>query len=155
MNQNKFQIPLPVWSNNREMEIVFPEKWQVDFCPMNGYHKNRVDDFEIKRALREPIATQRLAKIAQEKEEVAIVVDDMTRPTRVSQLLPFVLEELKIANISDDHIRFIMGGGLHGAWYRDDFVKKMGEEFVERYPVYNHSPFTNCEKIGFINDPCF
>jgi len=86
--------------------------------------------------------------MAEGRDEVVIVVDDMTRPTRAYQILPCLLQELKSAGISDDHLRFIMGGGLHGAWYRDDFAKKIGEELVERYPVYNHNPFSNCERVG-------
>ena len=115
---------------------------------MKGYKKPQLSGDEIKRALREPIGTKPLAKLAQGKKEVVIVVDDLTRATRAYQILPQLLEELKSAGISDDHIRFIMGGGLHAAWYRYDFAKKIGEENVESFPVYNHTPFTNCERVG-------
>jgi nickel-dependent lactate racemase len=115
---------------------------------MSGYKKPCVSDDEIKKALREPVGTKPLSKIAQGKKEVVIVVDDLTRATRAYQILPHLLAELKRAGISDDHIRFVMGGGLHAAWYRYDFAKKLGEENVERYPVYNHTPFSNCEKLG-------
>lgn len=115
---------------------------------MNGYDKPKVADEEVRKALREPIGTKPLAKLAKGKKEVAIVVDDMTRPTRAYQIIPRLLQELKSAAISDDGIRFIMGGGLHGAWYRYDFAKKIGEEYVEAYPVYNHNPFSNCERVG-------
>ena len=115
---------------------------------MNGYKKPRVSDDEIKRALREPIGTKSLAKIAADKKEAVIVVDDLTRATRAHQILPQLLTELKTAGISDDHVRFIIGSGLHAAWYRYDFAKKIGEENVEKYPVYNHTPFSNYEKLG-------
>jgi nickel-dependent lactate racemase len=115
---------------------------------MNGYKKPRVSDDEIKHALREPIGAKSLAKIAAGKKEAVIVVDDLTRATRAHQILPHLLTELKTAGISDDHIRFIIGSGLHAAWYRYDFAKKIGEENVEKYPVYNHIPFSNYEKLG-------
>jgi nickel-dependent lactate racemase len=115
---------------------------------MNGYKKPRVSDDEIRHALREPIGTRSLAKIAAGKKEAVIIVDDLTRATRAHQILPHLLTELKTAGISDDHIRFIIGGGLHAAWYRYDFAKKIGEENVEKYPVYNHTPFSNYEKLG-------
>jgi len=144
----RFEVPALAWFGQRKLELEFPRSWKVDFLPMKGFYKQRVSNDEVKRALREPIGTRPLAKMAKGKKEVVIVVDDMTRPTRAYQILPHILKELKTAGISDDHIRFIMGGGLHGAWYRDDFAKKIGEENVERYPVYNHNPFSNCEKVG-------
>jgi len=31
---------------------------------------------------------------------------------------------------------------------RSDFVKKLGEDIVRRFPVYNHNPFNNCIRVG-------
>ena len=148
MNTKRSEVPTLAWFGQKKTKLEFPERWNVNFLPMEGYQKPRITDKEIKRALREPIGTQPLAKLAQGRKEVAIVVDDMTRPTRAYEIIPHVLQELRISGVSDDQIRFIMGGGLHGAWYRYDFAKKIGEEYVERYPVYNHSPLSNCEKVG-------
>ena len=136
------------WFGQKDLTLEFPEDWRVSFLPMNGYNKPLVSDDQIKRALREPIGSKSLAKIAQGKKEVVIVVDDLTRTTRAYQIVPHLLAELKKTGITDDHIRFIMGGGVHAAWYRYDFAKKIGEENVERYPVYNHNPFSNCERIA-------
>ncbi len=148
LNTKKFEAPTLAWFGQKKFKLKFPEGWMVSFLPMNGYEKPRATDEEIRRALREPIETKPLAKLAKDKKEVVIVVDDMTRPTKAYEVLPHVLRELKSAGVSDDHIRFIMGGGLHGAWYRYDFAKKIGEENVEKYPVYNRNPFANCEKVG-------
>lgn len=148
MSVKRLDVPTLAWFGQKKLELEFPESWNVSFLPMIGYEKPKVSDEEIKMALREPIGSRSLAKIAEGKKEVAIVIDDMTRPTKAYQVLPYVLQELRSAGISDDHIRFIMGGGLHGAWYRYDFAKKIGEENVERYPVYNHNPFANCERVG-------
>ncbi|MCX8189486.1 MAG: nickel-dependent lactate racemase, partial [Nitrososphaeria archaeon] len=114
----KFEVPALAWYGQKMQELQFPEEWQVSFLPMIGYSKPLVRREEIVRALREPIGTKPLKKLAEGKKDVVIVVDDMTRVTRAYQIIPHVLRELKDAGISDDHIRFIMGGGLHGAWYR-------------------------------------
>ena len=31
---------------------------------------------------------------------------------------------------------------------RVDFAKKLGEETLSRFPVYNHNPFVNCVYVG-------
>jgi nickel-dependent lactate racemase len=151
MNLNlykRFEVPTLAWYGQKMQELQFPEEWHVSFLPMEGYNKPLVGSDEIVRALREPIGTKPLKKLAAGKREAVIVVDDMTRVTRAYQIIPYIMQELKEAGISYEHVRFIMGGGLHGAWYRDDFSKKLGEDIVRNYPVYNHNPFANCTYVG-------
>jgi nickel-dependent lactate racemase len=143
-----FKVPTLAWYGQRMLELSFPDDWQVSFLPMEGYSKPLVKNEEIIKMLREPIGTKSLRKLAEGKKEVVIVIDDMTRVTRTYQIIPYVLQELKAAGVSDERVRFIMGGGLHGAWYRDDFSKKLGEDIVKSYPVYNHNPFSNCTYVG-------
>jgi nickel-dependent lactate racemase len=72
----------------------------------------------------------------------------MARVTRTSDMLPALLEELAAAGIPDKSIRFIAACGCHSAMNRADFAKKLGEDVMLRFPVYNHSPFKNCEYVG-------
>jgi nickel-dependent lactate racemase len=59
-----------------------------------------------------------------------------------------VLEELAAAGIKDSRIRFICACGCHGALDRADFAKKLGEDVLKRFPVYNHNPFDDCVYAG-------
>jgi nickel-dependent lactate racemase len=79
---------------------------------------------------------------------VAIVFDDLTRVTRVSKIVPHVLQELFEAGIIENNIRFICGLGAHGVMNRSDFAKKLGEEIVSRFRVFNHNAFGNCVYVG-------
>ena len=38
--------------------------------------------------------------------------------------------------------------GAHGACDRVDFVKKLGKDVVEQFPVYNHNAFSNLTDLG-------
>jgi nickel-dependent lactate racemase len=89
-----------------------------------------------------------LREYARNRKEVVILFDDMARVTRVAEIVPHVLAELAAAGISDDRIRFIAACGCHGAMNRAGFAKKLGEEVLKRFPVYNHSPFDNCVYAG-------
>jgi nickel-dependent lactate racemase len=53
-----------------------------------------------------------------------------------------------LAGIPDEGIRFICALGCHGAYTREHFAKKLGEEVMARFPVYNHNPFGNCTYVG-------
>jgi nickel-dependent lactate racemase len=38
--------------------------------------------------------------------------------------------------------------GMHGAMTNVEFRKKLGEEAVRNYPIYNHNPYENCDYLG-------
>ena len=48
----------------------------------------------------------------------------------------------------NDQIRFIWALGAHGAYDMINARKKLGDEIVENYAVYNHDPFQNCIRVG-------
>ena len=115
---------------------------------MAGYNRPAMKPAEIGAALTNLIGTSPIRELARGKEEVVILFDDMSRVTRVAQIVPFVLDELAGAEVPDSKIRFIAALGCHGAMDRFDFVKKLGEETLSRFPVYNHNPFDNCVYVG-------
>ncbi|OPY65543.1 MAG: hypothetical protein A4E57_03134 [Syntrophorhabdaceae bacterium PtaU1.Bin034] len=62
--------------------------------------------------------------------------------------MPYVIDHLERAGIKDEQIRFIAALGAHGAHSASDFRKKLGDEVLERFPVYNHNPFSSCTYLG-------
>ncbi len=115
---------------------------------MSGYNRPALKPDQIRAALTSMTGIPPIRELAKGKNEVVVIFDDMTRVTRVAEIVPFVLEELAEAGIADKNIRFICALGCHGALDRLDFVKKLGEETVARFPVYNHNAFGNCTHIG-------
>jgi len=142
------KLPQLAWHGTRELRLPLPDSWQVEVCNMAGYSRPTMKPAEIRAAITNPIATLPIRKLAEGKKEVVILFDDMSRVTRVAQIVPFVLDELAEAGVPDNRIRFIAALGCHGAMDRFDFVKKLGEEILSRFPVYNHNPFDNCVYIG-------
>jgi len=115
---------------------------------MAGYNRAVMKPDQIRAAIGKPAATPSIKELAKGKNEVVIIFDDMTRVTRVAEIVPFVLEELAGAGIPDSNIRFICALGCHGALNRLHWVKKLGEEVVARFPVYNHNAFGDCTYAG-------
>jgi len=144
----KVKVPQLAWYGPKDLELSFPDSWQVEVCNMQGYDRPALKPDEIKDAICKPIGMPPIREAAKGKKDVVIIFDDMTRVTRVSKIVPFVLEELAAAGVPDNRIRFIAALGLHGAMDRQDFVKKLGEDVVSRFSVYNHNPFGNCVYVG-------
>jgi nickel-dependent lactate racemase len=141
-------VPQQAWYNTGELKLNLPDDWEVQVCHMSGYNRPALKSAEINTALDKPIDTLTIRELARGKNEVVIIFDDQTRITRPAPIVPFILEELHEAGIADDNIRFICALGMHGAMYRSDFVKKLGENIVAKYRVYNHNPFAPGVFVG-------
>ncbi|MHB8104704.1 MAG: lactate racemase domain-containing protein [Dehalococcoidales bacterium] len=144
----KITLPQLAWHGVKEFKIHLPDSWQVETYNMAGYNRPPLNAAAIKTAIGSPIGMAPLREYARGKKEVVILFDDMTRVTRVAMIIPHVLAELAAAGIKDNQVRFIAAGGCHGALDREDFVKKLGEDVLKRFPVYNHNPFDNCVYAG-------
>jgi len=146
----KYSIILPqlAWHGVKNMDISLPENWQVKTVNMAGYNKPQLKSAGIKKALGNPLGMPPLHEYARGKKQAVILFDDMARVTRAAEIVPHILEELAAAGLEDSRIRFICACGCHGALNRADFVKKLGEDVLRRFPVYNHNPFDNCVYAG-------
>ncbi len=144
----KISIPSRLWYENKEWELTFPDRWQVDNLNPPGFEKPKLAPEQIREKIFHPIEGPTLEEMAKGKKQAVIVFDDMTRPTPVKEVAPYVLESLHRGGLKDDQIRFIWALGTHGAYDMINARKKLGEEVVERYAVYNHDPFQNTVRVG-------
>jgi len=144
----KISIPSRLWYENREWELSLPARWQVDNLSSPGFDKPGLTPAQIREKIEHPIEGPTLEAMARGKKQAVIVFDDMTRPTPVKDIAPYVLESLHRAGMKKDQVRFLWALGTHGACDMINARKKLGEEIVENYPVYNHDPFQNVVRVG-------
>jgi lactate racemase len=144
----KINLPQYAWFKPREVIYSLPETWNITEHNIAGYDKKPVTQADIKRAILSPLGMPPLREFAKGRKAVVILFDDMTRCTQTFEVLPFILDELSKAGIADRQIRFIAAVANHQALTRIELVKKLGEDIVTRFPVYNHCPFLNCREIG-------
>jgi lactate racemase len=144
----RIRVPQKAWYGDTELELTFPSSWDIHYLGMPMEQRPRLSHAGIVRAFQEPIGTLPLSDLARGKREVVILFDDLTRPTRAYELVPYVLEQLHLGGIRDENIRFLAALGSHGAMNREEFAKKLGEEVLDRFPVYNHNPYENCTMLG-------
>ncbi len=137
-----------VWYGDTDIEINFPESWDVHICRMKGEDAPALSATDIRKAFNNPIGTETIKELARGKKEAVIIFDDMSRPTPVSEIVPYVLEELAQTGIPDENIRFIGAPGGHGTMNRIDFAKKLGDDIAGRFLVFNHNPYENCTYLG-------
>jgi nickel-dependent lactate racemase len=136
------------WHDDSHLDLEFPDSWDVTVCTMKGQDLPKLTDDQMRAAFAEPIGTPRLAELARDRKEVVIIFDDLSRPTKTSELVPYILKELKEGGVEDGAIRFVAGTAMHPAMRLDEFRKKLGQDIPRRFPVFNHNPFDNCTYLG-------
>lgn len=146
--RRSLRLPREFWFRRDEWDLEIPPGWNVSVCRMHGDDRPVLPEAEIERRISRPTGTAPLKELAAGRKEVAIVVDDMTRPTEASFISRCVLGPLLDAGISPESIRFLVSLGTHGAHDREDFRKKLGEHVVENFRIYNHNCYENCVEVG-------
>lgn len=133
------------WYGDRLLNLGLPAHWEITVhVPTTP---DPLTDDEIRRALREPVGQAELATLASGRRRIAIVVDDLTRPTPVDRILPHLLDELARAGVSDAAITVVIGTGTHGP-SRAAPVRKIGVDAARRLRVEIHDDLHGCVRLG-------
>lgn len=89
-------------------------------------------DKAVKNALEHPIASARLRDIVKPGEKIAIITSDITRPMPTYAVMPFLLDELSSAGVSDKDITLVFALGSHRKHSDAEKIKLAGEETFRR-----------------------
>lgn len=138
MTQNYHIEDIPYGSG--EISLKIPRKNYLGTI-MPTYPPGRADETaEIVRALKNPIGTATLRDIAAGKKgtKTVVVVNDGTRPTVTSKLLPPLLQELETIGIPAADILLLIATGTHRDVRADEFESLLGRGIPQKYRVVNH-----------------
>ncbi|MGA2763356.1 MAG: nickel-dependent lactate racemase [Spirochaetia bacterium] len=92
---------------------------------------------EILRASARPIGAPKLSELIKGKKRIAILVDDLTRPTPVDQILPFILEELSLQGVRSEQVTLVIALGSHRPMTESEILQKLGRQVARNYRVLN------------------
>ena len=145
---NSINIPTHEWFGDMEERLDFQGDWQINTVEMAGHNAPVLTPDEIRARIGSPIQTKPLSDIAYGKKTAVITFDDLTRPTPVNKVAPYVIEELKKGGIKDENILFVASYGNHRIMSQIEVKAKLGEEIVNRYPWINHNVWENLINVG-------
>ena len=143
-------LPWKAWHGDESFGLFFPEFWDVQVCSMA--QTPQLTELEIQSALRNSIGGVGLSGMSPNPRSVAIVVDDITRPTPTKVLLPLVLDQLAATGIAREKIKIIVAVGSHAPLSEADLSRKLGAEIVREYKILQHDPLRNLAEIGICLD---
>ncbi|MDD5621874.1 MAG: lactate racemase domain-containing protein [Actinomycetota bacterium] len=134
--------------DKKDIKLDFPKNWDVEVCDSPANKMKAITSKKMSDLINSPVGSRTIREAARDKSKVVLIIEDISRGTRIDKVIKFILKELISTGIREDEIEIICAVGAHGAHDRIDFVKKLGKEVVEKFPVYNHNPFFNCKYIG-------
>lgn len=144
----QFKVPWAAWREPLYLELEFPNSWDVSVCKMKDADAPELSSEDIRNRVLNPIGTPNLSVIARGRKSVVVVVDDMTRTTPSSKILPFIFEELEKADISEEQITILFALGAHRPMNKNDCLLKLGKKIVSRFKIENHHPYENLVHLG-------
>lgn len=146
----RFRLWQNAWKSDpsASVTLALPDWWDVTSYQMPADSLPPLTREELAARIRAPVGMPPIRELAAGGQEAVIVFDDLSRGTPTRVLAELVIEELLAGGLSREHIRLLCALGNHGAMTRADFVQKLGEDLVERFPVYNHNPYEHLVKVG-------
>ncbi|KJS23512.1 MAG: hypothetical protein VR72_01475 [Clostridiaceae bacterium BRH_c20a] len=119
-------------------EVLMPEYIQ----PLNN------PLLAIKNAILHPIGSPRLSEVSLGRDSVAIVINDITRPSPTETMLTLIIDELVKSGISLDQITVIIANGNHELCSDED-IKKMVGFWFSKILIINHDCCDE-EQLSFV-----
>jgi nickel-dependent lactate racemase len=148
MNNNSLNLP---WGKEK-VNLVLPPSWQVDGIlePAALAGVTNLDQ-ELHRSLQAPIGCRKLSQLVTKNSRIALVMDDLSRPTPVAKLLPAVLEELKSGGVIPSQITLIPALGVHRPMNAGEINLRAGQ--ISLHGLHWENPDCgNPEKLVFLGN---
>ncbi|NPV66184.1 MAG: nickel-dependent lactate racemase [Anaerolineae bacterium] len=123
------------------LALTLPEDWSL-VGEMTPQPLPAVADVtaETIRALENPYGMSRLAELAGAAAQIALVIDDDSRPTPVARLLPAVIAELERGGAGLERVTLIAALGVHRPMTDAEIARRVGEQVAPRLKIATHNP---------------
>jgi len=123
--QNELIFP---WGE-RTLTLSLPEAWRLSGV-LEPSPRPGVEDpaAAVHRSMENPIGSPRLRDVVKEGMSIALVIDDLSRPTPVDLILPAVLEDLEQGGARRQDIILITALGVHRPMSEEEIVARVGHD---------------------------
>lgn len=91
----------------------------------------------VRKALREPLGMPPFADLLAAGQRLVVLIDDLTRPTPVRQILPILLDELQVESKRAD-VTILIALGTHRDMTPAEIDERVGPDLARRYCIVNH-----------------
>lgn len=134
------------WEGDEILRLDFPPGWRVQSFDIG--EAPPLDPAALQTSFDHPVGAGRLEDRLSSRGQVAIAVEDLTRPLYLGDVLGVLIERIARLGFRDEEIRILLSVGAHHPMLRGEQVRKLGAEIVARFAVENHHPYENLVDCG-------
>lgn len=121
------------------VEFRLPETWQVVKHALMKVEKATKSVPEmVREAIDYPIGVKPLSALVAGKKSVAVIVDDLTRPTPKKALVGVLLDKLREYGLGSDQVTIIVAVGTHRPLTDAEITATFGEAICRHVQIVNH-----------------
>ncbi|WZL72518.1 nickel-dependent lactate racemase [Clostridiaceae bacterium 35-E11] len=136
MDQNMRIITVPYGGKHLEASIPASsflfEGRMKQFPPVKDFEKTLLERLE------QPIGCEALKEQVKKEDKILILIDDNTRITPVSKILPVLIKYLTNLGIPLDNIEILTAPGTHRIMTEQEIIEKVGEDIFKMVKIYQH-----------------
>lgn len=122
------------------LEVDLPKNWELlQTVYKEGQKVSRCLADLVESALDHPVDSLALEEMVEPGSHVAIVVDDVTRPTPIRELLPPLLKRIHKRGVSETNVDIVIGVGTHRPLSQKEIEERCGKEVAKAYRIQNHN----------------
>ncbi len=120
---NRYTIP---WGGG-PLSFDLPENWHVaGYLEPNQISPVQDPGEAVAQSLDDPIGMPKLGDLVTPESRVCVVIDDISRPTPVWQVVPQLMFRLMSAGVEEDNVTIVPALGLHRPMTLDELRKRTG-----------------------------
>ena len=136
------------WFGDEDLHLSFPHDWPIR---VHGPADQRpLTDDEIVAELGGIVGASATRHRAI-GGKLAIVCDDLTRPTPTDRLIPILLRMLQQESVPLKDLTIVTGGGTHAPMSSADMERKFGKDVIRNCEVVPHNANHNLVRLGRTN----
>jgi nickel-dependent lactate racemase len=127
-------------SQNKKEYFSLPKKWvATHFIEASEDAALPSVGQMVLDALSQPIGTKPLSHLLSQAQNIAIIVDDATRPTPVNSILKALLPHIETSGFPGDKITIVIALGTHEAMDKESLEARLGKDIASKYKVVQHN----------------
>jgi nickel-dependent lactate racemase len=115
------------------LDVSLPDGWKVDIVRPKPVEALADPAGAVREACRHPIGSRPLRELVKPSDSVALVCNDITRPTPYRTILPVLLDE--VGHIPDEAVVLLIATGTHRANTPDELRTMLGRQIADRFRV--------------------
>jgi len=129
---------------HRKSPFEIPPQWKVlTFAKFNDYSLQRDVKELTKNALNNPIQSRSLKDSLSPSDRIAIIIEDLTRPSPKRLILEALLEELEQIPVHRENVSVIISVGTHRGLTLAELEVTFGKELLDKYEFANHDCYAS------------